>query len=128
MPDRTSTIRHVAVHVLLEPMRLYRIVPERESSGFEDAFRSHYELDRPPRGPENRAAVIHMAVSMFDEFGVAEAMAQRIPKLGGRIATMDLEPDAGICVAKTGSPAHWSVWGRPPQLVACVAEVESISL
>ncbi|MGP0033090.1 MAG: hypothetical protein ACLP4R_00685, partial [Solirubrobacteraceae bacterium] len=31
-----------------------------------DSFRSNYELPRPPRGPEIRAAVIHMAVSMFE--------------------------------------------------------------
>ena len=30
----------------------------------------------------------------------------------------------GICVAKTAGPAHWSVWGRPDQLVTCVADVE----
>jgi hypothetical protein len=65
-----------------------------------------------------------MAISMFDRADVAAALAERVPKLGGHIATMDLQPGLGICLAKTGPPAHWSVWGRPPQLVSCVADVE----
>jgi hypothetical protein len=120
-----SMLRRVEVVVLEEPMRLFRIVPERKASGFEDAFRSHYELGRPPRGPEDRAAAIHMALSMFDRKDVAVALAVRVPKLGEHIATMDLRPGVGICVAKTGGAAHWSVWGRPPQLLDCVADLEN---
>lgn len=100
------------------------IVPERDSPSFDEAFRSHYELGRLPRGPENRAAAIHMALSMFDERSVAAQLAARVPKLGGYIAEMALKPDLGICVARTGGPAHWSVWGRPPQLIQCVADLE----
>jgi uncharacterized membrane protein YccF (DUF307 family) len=33
-----------------------------------------------------------MAISMFDRAEVAAAMAERVPKLGGHIATMDLQP------------------------------------
>lgn len=80
-------------------MRLFRIVPERDSPSFGEAFRSHYELGRLPRGPENRAAAIHMALSMFDERSVAAQLAARVPKLGGHIAEMALEPDLGICIA-----------------------------
>jgi hypothetical protein len=124
MAERMSMLRTIEVVVLEEPMRLFRIVPEPESPQFEDAFRSHYELGRPPRGPENRAAAVHMAISMFDRAEVAASLAERVPKLGGHVATMDLRPGFGVCVAKTGGPAHWSVWGRPPQLLACVTDVE----
>jgi hypothetical protein len=64
-----------------------------------------------------------MALSMFDSFDVAAQLAGRVPKLGGHIATLNLLPDLGICIAKTGGPAHWSVWGRPLQLESCVTDV-----
>jgi hypothetical protein len=66
-----SLLRVIEVRVLEEPMTLYRIVAGEEASELEDAMRSHYELRRPPRGPENRAAAIHMAISMFDKPRVA---------------------------------------------------------
>lgn len=118
-----SLLRELRVSVLEEEKRLYRVCAPRDDEAFEDALRSHYELGRPPRGPENRAAAIHMALSMFDTARGAHDLAVRVPKLGGRVATIDLQPDLGICVAKTGGPAHWSVWGRPAQLAACVTDV-----
>src|SRR6266540_7234042 len=45
------------------------------------------------------------------------------PKLGDHIAIIDVRPGLGVCVAKTGGPNHWSVWGRPGQLAACAADV-----
>jgi hypothetical protein len=118
-----SLLRELTVAVLEEGHRLYRICGPRDDEAFEDALRSHYELSRPPRGPENRAAAVHMSLSMFDTPRVAHDLAVRVPKLGGHVATIDLQPGLGICVSKTGGPAHWSVWGRPPQLAACVTEV-----
>lgn len=61
---------------------------------------------------------------MFDSLAVACQLAARVPKLGGHIATLELRPDLGICVAKTGGPTHWSVWGRPAHLADCIATVE----
>jgi len=119
-----SIIRTLTVDVLDEPKRLYRVCATQADERFIDSFRSHYELRRPPRGPEDRVAVIHMAFSMFDTAAIARQLATRVPKLGGHVATVDLQPGVGVCVAKTGGPAHWSVWGRPPQLAACVADVE----
>jgi hypothetical protein len=49
-------------------------------------------------------------------------LAARVPKLGGHVATIDLRPGLGLCVAKTGGPAHWSVWGRPLRLETCVTD------
>ena len=46
---------------------------------------------------------------------------------GAHIATLDLQPDLGICIAKTGGPAHWSVWGRPLQLERCVTDVVEVT-
>jgi len=124
MADRMSLLRSIEVAVLEEDQRLYRVCFAPDDERFIDSLRSHYELGRPPRGPENRAAVIHMALSMFGSREVSRQLALRVPKLGGHIATVDLRPGLGICVAKTGGPAHWSVWGRPTQLAGCVADVE----
>lgn len=123
MTERMSLLRVIEVQVLEEDLQLYRVVPERGSEGIESAFCSHYELRRPPRGPEDRATAIHMAVSMFDREEAARDLANRIPKLGGHIARLELQPGHGICVAKTGGPAHWSVWGRPAQLASCIADI-----
>lgn len=124
--DQHQLRKGIEILVLEDSMRLFRVVGEPGSPSFDDAFRSHYELDRPPRGPENRAAAIHMALSMFDRRDVAVQLAARVPKLGKHISTLDLRPGLGICVAKTGGPAHWSVWGRPAQLVSCVADIEEV--
>ena len=118
-----SLLRELTVVVLESEQRLYRVCGPWAGEGFKDGLRSHYELGRPPRGPENRAAVVHMALSMFERPAVAVDLAARVPKLGGHVATVDLQPGVGICVAKTGGPAHWSVWGRPGALAACVAGV-----
>lgn len=121
-----SLLEKVAVEVLDEKRQLFRVCANPDIDAVEIAFRSHYELRRPPRGPENRAAVIHMALSMFDRPEIAADLARRVPKLGGYVATVDLVPGIGICVAKTGAPAHWSVWGRPGQLATCVTDVANI--
>lgn len=118
-----SVLRSVEVVVVAEPHRLYRVSRARDDERFGEAFLSHYEQRRPPRGPEDRAAVIHMALSMFDSADAAAQLAGRVPKLGGHIAPVDLLPGLGLCVAKTGGPAPWSVWGRPPRLATCVADV-----
>lgn len=126
MAERMSLLRRIDVQVLESEQRLFRISHARDDEAFLECLRSHYELQRPPRGPEHRAAVIHMALSMFDSREIARQLAVRVPKLGGHIATVDLRPDLGICIAKTGGPAHWSVWGRPAQLEACIVDVEQV--
>jgi hypothetical protein len=123
MPSPMSLLRSIEIVVIEEPQRLYRVARARDDAGFLDAFRSNYERCMPPRGPENRAAAVHMALSMFESIDVAAQLASRVPKLGGHIATLDLQPDLGLCVAKTGGPSHWSVWGRPLQLEGCVTDV-----
>jgi hypothetical protein len=123
MPSPMSLLRSIEIVVIEEPRRLYRVARARNDEGFLDAFRSNYERGMPPRGPENRAAAVHMALSMFESIEVAAQLAGRVPKLGGHIATLDLQPDLGLCVAKTGGPSHWSVWGRPLQLERCVTDV-----
>src|ERR1700709_1856590 len=109
MPTPMSLLRTIEIVVIEEPTRLYRGTRGRAVGGCLEGFRSNYEQGKPPRGPENRAAAVQMALSMFDSIDVAGQLADRVPKLGGHIATLDMQPDLGICIAKTGGPAHWSV-------------------
>jgi hypothetical protein len=60
-----------------------------------DSFRSHYELRRPPRGPENRATAIHMALSMFQEPEACWNLIERTRgKIGDHVAELRLTPAA----------------------------------
>jgi hypothetical protein len=68
MVERLSLVRSIEVAVLEGKQRLYRVCFALDDERFMDALRSHYELGLPPRGPENRAAVIQMALSMFGRF------------------------------------------------------------
>lgn len=117
-----SLLVDVDVRVLDEEMRLYRACAGSADGVALDSFRSHYELKRPPRGPENRATVIHMALSMFEEPEPCWNLIERTRgKIGDQVAELRLAPGHGICVAKTAGPLHWSVWGRPEILRDAVA-------
>ncbi len=92
-----------------------------------DAMRSNYEAGRSPHPTALRATVLHMAVSMFEADEVLLRLARRRPdRVGTHLARLELQPDRGICIADTGSAGHWSVWGIPDQLAACVVDVELV--
>jgi hypothetical protein len=88
-----------------------------------DSLRSNYERDAPPRGVERESALIHLGLSMFITFDAAADRATRWPALGAHIARVRLEPGHGFHVAETGARVHRTVWGRPLQLLACVADI-----
>jgi hypothetical protein len=117
-----SLLVDIDVRVLDEEMRLYRACAGSADGVAVDSFRSHYELKRPPRGPEDRATVIHMALSMFEEPEPCWNLIERTRgKIGDHLAGLHLTPGHGICFAKTAAPLHWSVWGRPEILHDAVA-------
>jgi hypothetical protein len=114
----------LAQHVA-EPIDLYRIVSgsNRSAPGVLDSFRSNYERDAPPRGLEQEAALVHFGLSMFTTFDGAAQRAQRWPALGTHIAQLRLEAGQGFHLARTGPRNHRTVWGRPLQLLACIADI-----
>jgi len=117
-----SVLINVDVRILDEEMRLYRACVGSADGVALDSFRSHYELKRPPRGPENRATAIHMALSMFEDPEPCWSLIGRTRgKIGDRVADLRLAPGRGICVAKTVGPLHWSVWARSEVLDDAVA-------
>ncbi len=112
--------RHVA-----EPVDLFRIVKgsTRGAPGVLGSLRSNYERDAPPRGVERESVLIHLGLSMFVTFDAAADRANRWPALGTHVACVRLEPNHGFHVAETGARVHRTVWGRPLQLLACVADI-----
>lgn len=115
--------------LLVAPLReavvMYRIVrgADRSAPAVLDSLRSHYEHGTPPRGYERRLAVIHMGLSVFSTRAAAEAMALRWPKIGMFIAELSLEPERGFCLADTAQPGHWTLWGRPLQLLGSIVDI-----
>jgi hypothetical protein len=107
--------------MLEEPMRLYRVCTDPQHPDALDSFRSRYELGRAPRGLEVQAAVIHMAVSMFETAEPCRNLIRRTRRrIGTHVAELKLRPGQGICVAKTSGPLHWSVWATPDELRSAV--------
>jgi hypothetical protein len=118
---RNSLVRDIQVRVLDAEMRLFRICGASVGQAHLNSFKSHYELQRPPRGPEVWATVIHMAVSMFETDAPCWGLIDRARgRIGHSVAELRLMPGHGICVAKTGGPLHWSVWGRPDELQGAI--------
>ena len=116
-----SLLRDIRVRVITAEMRLYRACVAPDHPAQADSFPSHYELRTPPRGAELRAAVIHMAVSMFESADPCWSLIDRTRgRLGSHVAELRLPPGRGICVAKTGGPLHWSIWGQPSELHAAI--------
>lgn len=119
-----SRLDLVARHVD-EPLDLFRIVRGAHlgAPGVLEAFRSNYERDAPPRGLEVESALIHLGLSMFITFDAAAERVVRWPAIGTHVAHLVLMPGNGFHFADTGAAVHRTVWGRPLQLMACVADI-----
>ena len=117
--------RRLIVNTAREPLTAYRIAKDvhRGYPPMLDTFRSNYERDAPPRGIEVELALIHFGLSMHLSREMAVATARRWPRLGRHLAEVELRPGNGFCWAHTVRPGHVTVWGRPPQLLACVVDI-----
>jgi hypothetical protein len=115
----------IVVNAAKELVTAYRIVKgvHRSDPLMLDTFRSNYERDVRPRGLEVELALIHFGLSMYLEREMAAATARRWPRLGRHLAEVQLEPGNGFCWAHTAQPGHITVWGRPLQLLACIADI-----
>lgn len=116
-----------AVRVVRGSMSLWRICASDGSDqhALLEDFRSNYEKRRSKaRKLDAHATVIQMALSMWTDPDHATKLSRGLPRqLGGHIARLEIQPGNGVCVAETGSRSHRSVWGRPLQLAAFVADV-----
>jgi hypothetical protein len=113
------------VNTSYEPVLAYRIVKDvdRGDPAMLDSLRSNYERGARPRGIEVELALIHFGLSMYLEREMAAATARHWPRLGRHLAEVEIVPGTGSCWAYTGQPGHITVWGRPLQLLACVADI-----
>jgi hypothetical protein len=113
------------VHRARKPVIAYRIVKgvHRSDPDMLDSFRSNYELGARPRGLEVESALIHLGLSMYVRSEMAAVTAKRWPQIGKRVAAVQIGPGKGFCWAHTAQPGHITVWGRPLQLLACIADI-----
>jgi hypothetical protein len=110
-----------------ETLELFRIVTKLERDAtLAKSLTSSCALARPPRGWEQRSALIHMGLSMFEQPGQAAATARRFPIIGGFVARVHLTAEHGFGTADTGPPGHRTVWGRPLQLMEAVVDISSV--
>ena len=65
--------------------------------------------------------MLHMGVSMWKERSTAVALGIRFPRLGEYVNEMELQGELGIWLAETSSRGHYTVWGRPSDLLRCAA-------
>jgi hypothetical protein len=78
-------------------------------------FRSD-EMAGRPRG-RNEAWIEHAGVSVYDDPQTALAIVRRFPVY---VAEVQLMPDLGCSIARTGPPRHFTVWGDPGVLLVSV--------
>lgn len=123
----------IQVSVLTKPKTLWMLVDGEDKNEPDKHFHSNFALDSPPHPSARFATVIYMAVSMWDETGLEEleSLAAINPQAGRFVAQVDLKPKhkskpTGICVADTGAPGHWSVWGTPTKLGRCLADIKAV--
>jgi hypothetical protein len=111
----------VRVGILDRELPLYRACFATSDTASVDSFRSHYELQWPPRGVEKWATVIYMAVSMFETRAPCWDLIERTQgRIGDRVGELRLGPGRGSAWQRQAGPLHWSVWGRPDALQAAV--------
>jgi hypothetical protein len=103
---------------------LYRGCHGGEPEDLLAAMRSNYASGRRPHPADLRAAVLVMAVSMFEDAAFVRRVARARPEsVGTHVAEVELRPGRGLCRADTGSAGHWSIWGVPERLVECIVDV-----
>jgi hypothetical protein len=106
-------------------LELFRIVrnADLDDPRLSASFMSNFQTGKPPRGSEYRSAVIQMGLSMYEESSQAEQTARAFPIIGRYIARLLLTTRSGFNLASTGQAGHWTVWGRPDQFVAAIADI-----
>lgn len=98
-----------------------------------ELFHSKFATDSPPHPLAREATVIYMALSMWDDVGIPtlKGLAAANPDNPQFAAKVTLKPKVksratGICTADTEAPGHWSVWGVPSKLGACLVDVRPV--
>ncbi len=88
-------------------------------------FTSSQALGKPLRGDTAQSHRLWLGLSVFDTANGARLMATRYPSLGRFIAMLRIHPGVTIQFERTtGTPGHFTPWGDPADMLACVIEVK----
>jgi hypothetical protein len=106
-------------------LRLYRIVRAEDVTAgrLERAFIANHAKGKPPRGAEIESTLIHRGLSAYASPAQAAGKARQFANIGDRLAVLDLRSGKGTNVASTGERGHYTVWGAPSDLAACVTRI-----
>lgn len=120
-----AALEDLVVHAVVDELVVFRIVQagSPQDPTIIESLRSNYERGVAPRGAEASSALIQMGLSTYLARQKAAAIARRWPKIGGYVSELRLRAEHGIWFAATGEPGHVTIWGRPLQLLACVADI-----
>jgi hypothetical protein len=115
----------LSVHAVVTETVVFRVMRGASPQDPEviAGLNSNYGRGFDPRGAEVSSALIHMGLSTYRVRQKAASIAKRWPRIGHHIAELRLRPEHGIWFAATGEPGHITVWGRPLQLLDCVADI-----
>src|SRR5690348_11263036 len=104
-------------------LTLFHIV-ERDPPTLDD-FTSNEAKGRVPRRPLNdEQTMLWSGISAYETWAQARRKAGASPWLGEYIAELRIPAGAGIHARRTTySRGHWTIWGDPATLLACVVSV-----
>jgi hypothetical protein len=107
------------------PLTVFRITKsdQPDDDALLDSFKSNYELGRKPRRAEIKSTPVHMGISVYLALERAADLARALPQIGEYVARVELRPEIGAAFALTAEPGHLTVWGRPLQLRAAIADI-----
>lgn len=107
-----------------EELVVYRIVnePDPDAPRFVESFRSHAELDLPPRGRELSHPLVYEGISVFDTAEAAAETARRFPRLGSHVAELHVGPATDARYFSWGARGHLTLWGEPLKLAGATVD------
>ncbi len=90
-----------------------------------DDFCSNQQKGRTPRQPlTTEQQELRSGISAYESWAQARRKAGAFPWLGDYIAELHIPPDSEIRTRRTtNSCGHWTLWGDPAMLLACVVSV-----
>jgi hypothetical protein len=87
---------------------------------------SNAALGRHPRGHDSEVLRLWQGISLFDSIERARSQARRRPWHGNAFIAVLVIPSGAFQLEATGSRGHYTLWGDPYAILACVRHVERV--